>query len=356
MRDAVAAALNRDRLRTQEQARLKRLYRLEADLYAAGCAAVAGIDEVGRGALAGPLTAGACVLPAKPRIVGLNDSKKLTPAARERLAVEIRQTTSCWAVAHVPPSEVDELGMTAALRKAMTAALAALPAAADHVVVDGRPVGVFSTETAIVGGDAKVAAIAAASILAKVARDALMVELAETHPEFGFEINKGYGTPEHLVRSTRTAPHRSTVAPSLSGEGQPGCSEMRAVSTAVRPRPVSAKCPVPACALEVGHMSKQGKRLGQRGEDAAAAYLERVGMTVVERNWRCPSGEIDLVALEDETLVLCEVKTRRSTAKGTPEDSVTPAKQRRYKTLARAYVQQAGLVTCACASMSSRFW
>jgi len=90
-------------------------------------------------------------------------------------------------------------------------------------------------------------------------------------------------------------------------------------------------------------MSKQGKRLGQRGEDAAAAYLQRVGMTVVERNWRCPSGEIDLVALEDQALVLCEVKTRRSTAKGSPEDSVTPAKQRKYRTLARAYVQQSGL-------------
>lgn len=90
-------------------------------------------------------------------------------------------------------------------------------------------------------------------------------------------------------------------------------------------------------------MSKDRKKLGQRGEDAAAAYLERVGMTIVERNWRCPSGEIDIIALEEGTLVLCEVKTRRSTAKGTPEESVTPAKQRRYKTLARAYVQHAGL-------------
>jgi len=90
-------------------------------------------------------------------------------------------------------------------------------------------------------------------------------------------------------------------------------------------------------------MTDQRKKLGDRGEDAAAAYLERSGLTVVERNWRCPSGEIDIVALDGETLVLCEVKTRRSSKKGTPEDAVTPAKQRRYARLAAAYVQRAGV-------------
>lgn len=89
-------------------------------------------------------------------------------------------------------------------------------------------------------------------------------------------------------------------------------------------------------------MSKDTNRIGQRGEDAAVAYLERAQMTVVERNWRCPSGEIDIVALDDETLVLVEVKTRRSTAKGTPDEAVTPAKQRRYARLAAAYVQASG--------------
>ena len=85
------------------------------------------------------------------------------------------------------------------------------------------------------------------------------------------------------------------------------------------------------------------RTLGQRGEDAAAAYLERVGMTVVERNWRCKAGEIDIVALDGTTLVLCEVKTRRTVAKGTPEEAVTITKQRRIGRLAAAYVQQAGV-------------
>jgi len=90
-------------------------------------------------------------------------------------------------------------------------------------------------------------------------------------------------------------------------------------------------------------MTHARRKLGERGEDAAAAYLERAGMTLVERNWRCPVGEVDIVALDDKTLVLCEVKTRRTTSKGTPEDAITPAKQRRYARLAAAYIQHAGL-------------
>ncbi len=90
-------------------------------------------------------------------------------------------------------------------------------------------------------------------------------------------------------------------------------------------------------------MTEKSKRLGERGEDAAVAYLQRTGFTIVERNWRCPSGEIDIIALDADVLVLCEVKTRKGVAKGTPEDAVTPAKQKRYKRLAAAYVQFAGL-------------
>ena len=90
-------------------------------------------------------------------------------------------------------------------------------------------------------------------------------------------------------------------------------------------------------------MNTDRKRLGERGEDAAAAFLERTGITVVERNWRCSAGEIDIVALDGTTVVLVEVKTRRSVGKGTPEESVTPAKRRRYAKLAAAYLQEAGV-------------
>jgi putative endonuclease len=90
-------------------------------------------------------------------------------------------------------------------------------------------------------------------------------------------------------------------------------------------------------------MSMDRKRLGERGEDAAAAFLDRSGMTVVERNWRCSAGEVDIVALDGHTIVLVEVKTRRTVRKGTPEEAVTPAKRRRYAKLAAAYLQAAGV-------------
>lgn len=198
VQNALTAALNRERARKKEAARIKRLYELERSLAAQGYIVIAGVDEVGRGALAGPLTAGACILPQSPRIPGLNDSKMLTPRRREELAEVIRSVAVCWAVGHVEPAELDALGMTAALRRAMGRALAGLELEPDHVVVDGHPVGVARQETAVIKGDSKVAAIAAASILAKVTRDAIMVRLAEDHPAYGFEINKGYGTPEHL--------------------------------------------------------------------------------------------------------------------------------------------------------------
>lgn len=90
-------------------------------------------------------------------------------------------------------------------------------------------------------------------------------------------------------------------------------------------------------------MTADRRRLGERGEDAAAAFLERIGMQVLERNWRCAAGEVDIVALDEDSVVLVEVKTRRTVRKGTPEESITPAKQRRYSRLAKAYLQSAGL-------------
>lgn len=195
---AIGAARARDKRRATESSRLSALYRLERSLYEQGCVAVAGIDEVGRGAIAGPLTAGACVLPPSPKIEGVNDSKQLTPAKRRELDERIRSIAVCCSVAHVTAEEIDAIGMTAALREVMVRAIAGLAVAPDHVVVDGRPVGVHLAETAVVKGDAKVAAIAAASIIAKVERDALMVAYANEHPQYGFEVNKGYGTTEHF--------------------------------------------------------------------------------------------------------------------------------------------------------------
>lgn len=200
---AVAAARTRRDADRAERARTAAMYEAEYALHAKGMLVVVGVDEVGRGALAGPVTAAAVVLAHQPCIEGLDDSKRLTPKRREELATVIRAQAVASAVAHVSASEIDSVGMTAALRTAMRSAIAALGVEPDHVLLDGLPMRLHDHETAVVKGDGRIAAIAAASIVAKVTRDALMREYAETYPEYGFDINKGYGTAEHLDAISR---------------------------------------------------------------------------------------------------------------------------------------------------------
>ena len=213
---AVAAAERRLSRERAELARLDRLNELEAALRARGYRTVAGIDEVGRGALAGPVTACAVVLAPDTRIDRLDDSKRLTPARREELAERIRSVAICWHVAHIEPREIDATGIGNATRTAMRRAVAGLSVTPDHVVVDGLEVRIGPPETAIVGGDSKVASIAAASILAKVTRDALMRAYDLEYPGYGLAVNKGYGTTDHVSAIMSQGPcpiHRRSFAP-----------------------------------------------------------------------------------------------------------------------------------------------
>ncbi|MFZ4507011.1 MAG: ribonuclease HII [Fimbriimonas sp.] len=178
---------------------------------------VAGLDEAGRGPLAGPVAAAAVILPAKFKRRGLNDSKQLT--AEERLELEKRiQDQAIWSVAMVSPSEIDRLNILWASMEAMRLALCGLSTAPDSAVVDGNrvPPGLPCPAEAVIKGDAKVACIAAASILAKCARDRVMVELAETYPGYGFDRHFGYPTPEHFAALRELGPcpiHRQSFGP-----------------------------------------------------------------------------------------------------------------------------------------------
>ncbi len=190
--------------------------RVERELWAAGHAVVVGVDEVGRGAWAGPLTVGAVVLPPDRRVYKVRDSKQLTEDAREALFDRVAAWCVTWAVGHASHTECDELGMSAAQRLAARRAIDGLGAPVDDVLVDGRWdfVGGGRTRT-IVKGDATCLSIAAASILAKVTRDRLMRELAPQFPAFAFDKNKGYPSPEHqaaLRREGPTAIHRRSWA------------------------------------------------------------------------------------------------------------------------------------------------
>jgi len=190
----------------------------ERALWAAGRRVVAGLDEVGRGPLAGPVLAAAVVFPPDPPLVeGLDDSKVMTAAARDAAAVVIRATAMAWAVGAASVREIDRLNIRRATALAMRRALARLGLRPDHVLVDGLPVPELGAEhEAIVDGDAHCVSIAAASVLAKVVRDRLMQRLAGHYPGYGWETNKGYGTREHLVAIQRDGPsrhHRTSFEP-----------------------------------------------------------------------------------------------------------------------------------------------
>jgi ribonuclease HII len=178
---------------------------------------ICGIDEAGRGPLAGPVHAAAVILDPAQTIVGLADSKKLSERKRERLADEIRRKALAWAVASASVEEIDRLNILQATMLAMARAVAGLALAPTAVVVDGnRCPDVPFPVSAIIGGDATVAVISAASILAKTVRDAEMLQLHVAYPHYGLDRHKGYGTAAHLAALQQYGPapfHRRSFAP-----------------------------------------------------------------------------------------------------------------------------------------------
>lgn len=195
-------------------------FAVERSLWRQGLSLVAGVDEVGRGPLAGPVAAAAVILPPRARFSWLphvRDSKELTAAARALLAPCIWRDAPAAAVAFVPVESVDRLGIAEAARQAMLGAVGDLPYRPHHLLIDGFPLPACSLpQTAITGGDALSLSIACASIIAKVARDRLMEQLGHRYPGYGFRHNKGYATPRHLEALRRLGPcdlHRRSFSP-----------------------------------------------------------------------------------------------------------------------------------------------
>ena len=192
-------------------------FAFEAAAQARGLLRVSGVDEVGRGPLAGPVTAAAVVLDPARIPAGLRDSKQLTAARRQALDAAIRAVAEV-SVAPASVAEIDALNILRASHLAMERAWAALTPPPDHLLIDGNllPRGMRVSAEAVVKGDARVLSIAAASIVAKVARDALMVDLAQQHPGYGWETNAGYGSAAHLkaLQDLGVTPHhRRSFAP-----------------------------------------------------------------------------------------------------------------------------------------------
>ncbi|MEW6771357.1 MAG: ribonuclease HII [Bacillota bacterium] len=193
------------------------LFHFEQELRKSGFSLIAGIDEVGRGPLAGPVVAAAVILPAAADLPGLNDSKALSEQKRVLLAEQIFASALAWAIGSATVAEIDTLNIRQASFLAMRRALVGLHLRPDCLVVDGHPIPALPLpQQAVVGGDAQVAAVAAASIIAKVTRDRLMLELDRRFPQYGFRRHKGYPTPEHLAMLARFGPtpfHRRSFTP-----------------------------------------------------------------------------------------------------------------------------------------------
>lgn len=177
---------------------------------------IAGLDEAGRGSLFGPVVAAAVILNPKRRIVGLDDSKKLTPDRRRELFPRICEHALAWAIAEIDAARIDAWNIYQASRQAMLAAVSQLSPLPDYLLLDAIEIDLPIEQKALIHGDARSVSIAAASILAKVERDRRMAEFDEMYPQYGLAQHKGYGTPEHLDALRRYGPtplHRFSYAP-----------------------------------------------------------------------------------------------------------------------------------------------
>ena len=286
----------------------------EAQFHRQGYRHVAGLDEVGRGCLAGPVTAGAVILPLNPHPSlsdVVRDSKQLSARQREDAYEVITEAALGHSTGWTSPAEIDRIGIVPSTRLAMRRALSRLSPSADSLLIDALSLrSINLPQKSIIRGDSKSLSIAAASIVAKVERDTLMGRLSEDYPDFGFESHKGYGTQRHLDAIRRLGPcpeHRMSFRPLI-------------------------QAPQMGSALGT-------TQVGRSAETFAAAALEDRGMTIVTRNFRTRFGEVDLVALAGETLVFVEVRARRSRAFVTPAETVMGEKSRRLIVACQQFLQ-----------------
>jgi ribonuclease HII len=296
---------------------------------ARGFRTIAGIDEAGRGPLAGPVVAACVILPFGEPLPGVHDSKKLTPLQRDKAFDLIQERAVAVGVGIADHATIDKLNILRATHHAMRCAAAELSSRPEFVLIDGLPVQPFPIlQKALVKGDSRSLSIAAASIIAKVTRDRLMVEYDALYPEYGFAAHKGYSAPLHLEKLEKHGPcpiHRRSFAPvarhfsdqtvELENDG----TGQTALSFTAEPEPDT----------------------GESGERIAAAHLARLGMQILCSRYRCREGEIDIVARQEDIIVFVEVKARRRRF-GSPAEAVDNRKRKRLLAAAQAWLYENG--------------
>ncbi len=331
-----------------ELARVQQMrdFELEAVRRAGGHGLICGIDEAGRGPLAGPVAAAAVILPEDLLLPYLNDSKKVTEKRREVLFGQIKEKALAWAVVLVPPERIDEINILQATYEAMRTAIGQLSLRPNVLVNDAVTIpGVDILQVPVIKGDAKCISVAAASILAKVTRDTYMKEMDEKYPVYGFAGHKGYGTKSHCeaIREYGPCPihRRSFLGKILSGSpGGAGKSPGR-IRRGEDDFPAEND-PGPEV-LFSEHPSR--RETGRRGEEEAVSFLQKKGVKILERNFHDRDGEIDIIGEEDGTLLFIEVKFRSSGRYGTPEEAVTAEKQRSICRTALYYLHRKNMNT-----------
>lgn len=293
----------------QELARLDEILTYERGLWEAGYDLVAGIDEVGRGPLAGPVVAAAVILPKECKIEGVNDSKKLSAKKREELYDIILEKAVSYGIGVVSNERIDEINILQATYEAMREALSQLKPKADYILADAVTIPMVSTpQRGIIKGDAKSMSIGAASIVAKVYRDRMMEAYEEVYPGYGFASNKGYGAAEHIegIKKQGITPiHRKTFVKNFLPQDGDTTTDK-----------------------------------GHRGEALAAKQMEKMGYEILERNFHALKGEIDIIAKKDNVIVFTEVKYRKNEEMGTPAEAVNHWKQQNIIRAAKAYIAQ----------------
>ncbi|MBB1559172.1 ribonuclease HII [Candidatus Saccharibacteria bacterium] len=341
---------------------------------------ILGIDEVGRGPWAGPLVVGAVIL-GGAEIDGLDDSKKLTKKRRQALDALIRQQAAAWALGWVGAQELDNIGMSEALRLATRRAVEQVQAqcrqqniAFSEIIIDGkvnflRGTALEKFAMTMPKADGLIPSVSAASIIAKVARDQFMAEQAAVYPGYGFASNAGYGVAKHRAAIERlgvTPLHRLSFAPLAKYTVTPRAvpqkkSGVQSIELPVGypqkrirgPRKVAlifSGDTAPDSSVNPDGDTTQSKpmttrQIGDKGEQAAADWLAADGHEIIARNWRTRYCEIDIVSVKGEVLYFTEVKYRKNDDFGDGLAAITAKKQRRMRFAAELFL--AGKPECS---------
>lgn len=314
---------------------------------------ILGIDEAGRGPWAGPLVVGAVIL-GGAQIEGLTDSKKLTKKKREQLYDEVTARSTAYASGWVTAAELDEVGMSAALRLATRRAVEQIMVPYSEIIIDGTinflaDTGKGKYVQTMPKADLLVPSVSAASIIAKVERDRYMTKLSEEYPQYGFGAHAGYGVAKHRAAIEEygvMSEHRLSFAPlqKYHAVSSPFTSSQTKSSETTSRRVSLAYAAGEARAADVsedllssGSTAPTTKSIGDRAENVVAEYLQREGHEIVERNWRTKFCEIDIVSRRGDTVYFTEVKYRKNARHGDGLAAITPMKQRKMRFAVEVY-------------------